>query len=105
MFNGAKAKMCRTCYCGCHTCEDDLVLLSNCKNELQTMTNVVKRHAKKDHVTAHPDKSNEVLLNRHKSVYKNSFSLELGEKSMALSHNTTNLGILWAETIIKTLLT
>ena len=105
MFNGAKTKMCRTCYCGCHTCEDDLVVSSNCENELQTMTNVVKRHAKKDHVTAHLNKSNVVLLIRHKSVYKNSFSLELGEKSMALSQNTTHLGLLWAETIIKMLST
>ena len=30
------------------------------------MSNVVKRHAKKDQVTIHPDKSNIVLLNRHR---------------------------------------
>ena len=52
-------------YCGCPTCADDLALLSKCENELQVMTNVVKRHAKKDHVTIHPDKSNVVLLNQH----------------------------------------
>ena len=85
-------------YCGCPTCADDLALISDCENELQVMTNVVKRHAKKDHVTIHPDKSNVVLLNQHKSVSKKSFSLELDGKSMPLSQNTTHLGILRSET-------
>ena len=62
------------------------------------MTNVVKRHATKDHVTIHPDKSNVVLLNQHKSVSKKSFSLELDGKTVSLSQNTTHLGILRAET-------
>ena len=66
--------------CGCPTFADDLALLSKCENELQVMTNVVKRHAKKDHATIHPDKSNVDLLNQHKSVSKKSFSLELDGK-------------------------
>ena len=57
-------------YCGISTCADDLALISDCENELKVMSNVVKRHAKKDHVTIHPDKSNVVLLNQHKSVSK-----------------------------------
>ena len=36
-----------TTYCGCPTCADDLALISECENELQVMTNVVKRHSKK----------------------------------------------------------
>ena len=85
-------------YCGCLTCADDLSLLSTCKNELQVMTNVVQRNAKKDHVTIHPDKSNVVLLNNHKSVSKKSFSLELNGEDVKLSPNTMHLGILRSET-------
>ena len=83
MFNGAKTTMCRTfywgTYCGCPTCAEALALLPDCKNRLHVMTNIVKRHAMKDRVTIHPNKSNVVLLHQHKSVSKISFSLELGK--------------------------
>ena len=85
-------------YSGCPTCADDLALLSTCKNELQVMTNIVQRNAKKDHVTIHPDKSNVVLLNNHKSVSKKLFSLELSGEDVKLSPNTMHLGILRSET-------
>ena len=85
-------------YCGCPTCADDVALLSTCENELQIMTNVVKRHAKKDQVTIHPDKSNIVLLNGHKSISKKTFTHELNGKSVSLSTNTMHLGILRSET-------
>ena len=62
------------------------------------MTNIVKRHAKKDHVTIHPDKSNVVLMNQRKYISKKSFSLELNGKDVTLSPNTTHLGILRSET-------
>ena len=80
-------------YCGCPTYADDLAMLSDCRHELQLMTNVVKRNSKQDRVTIHPDKSTAVLLNKHKSVDKKSFSLELNEKSLPLSNSTTHLGI------------
>ena len=86
-----------TTYCGCPTCADDLALLSDCENELQVMANVVKRHSKQDHVTIHPDKSNAVLLNKPKSYPKKSFSLELSEKTISLSTDTTHLGLLRSE--------
>ena len=63
------------------------------KNELQVMTNVVQRNAKKDHVTIHPDV---VLLNNHKSVSKKWFSLN--RKDVKLSPNMMHLGILRSET-------
>ena len=85
-------------YCGCPTCADDLALLSKYENELQIMSNIVKRHAKKDHVTIHPDKSNVVLLNGHKSISKKNYSLDLNGKAVKLSPNTTHLGILRSET-------
>ena len=85
-------------YCGCPTCADDVALLSNCESELQIMTNVVNRHAKKDQVTIHPDKSNIVLLNGHKSISKKTFTHELNGKSVSLSTNTMHLGILRSET-------
>ena len=49
-------------------------------------------------MTIHPDTSNVVLLNQHKSISKKSFSLELNGKDVTLSPNTTHLGILWSET-------
>ena len=61
------------------------------------MTNVVKRHAKQDNVTIHPDKSNAVLLNKPRSYTNKSFSLELSEKTITLSTNTTHLVILRSE--------
>ena len=33
--------------CGCPTCADDLALISDCENELQVMTSVVRRHVRK----------------------------------------------------------
>ena len=42
-----------TTYCGCPPCADDIALLLECENELQIMTNIVKRHAKQDRVTIH----------------------------------------------------
>ena len=48
------------------------------------MMNVAIRNAKKDHVTIHPDKSNVVLLNSHKTVSKKSFSLDMGDKKSAV---------------------
>ena len=86
-----------TTYCGCPTCADDLALISECENELQVMTNVVKRHSKQDRVTIHPDKSNAVLLNKPKSYFKKSFSLDLNEKTISLSSDTTHLGLLRSE--------
>ena len=86
-----------TTYCGCPACADDIALLSECENELQIMTNIVKRHAKQDRVTIHPDKSNAVLLNKPRSYYKKSFSLKLSEKTITLSTDTTHLGILRSE--------
>ena len=80
-----------TTYCGCPACADDIALLSECENELQIMTNVVKRHAKQDRVTIHPDKPNAVLLNKPRSYSKQSFSLELSEKTITLSTDTTTL--------------
>ena len=53
-----------TTYCGCPARADNIALLSECENELQIMTIVVKRHAKQDRVTIHPDKFNAVLLNK-----------------------------------------
>ena len=64
------------------------------------MTNAAKRHAKKEQVTVHPDKSNIVLLNGHKSISKKTFTRELNGKSVSLSTNTMHLGILRSE--IKT---
>ena len=86
-----------TTYCGCPTCADDLALLSECENELQIMSNVVKRHSRQDRVTIHPDKSNAVLLNKPKSYSKKSFSLDLSEKTISLSSDTTHLGLLRSE--------
>ena len=43
------------------------------------MTNIVKRHAKKDQVTIHPNKSDIVLLNGHKSISKNHLRMNLIE--------------------------
>ena len=86
-----------TTYCGCPACADDIALLSECENELQIMTNIVKRHAKQDPVTIHQDKSNAVLLNKPISYSKKSFSLELSEKTITLSTDTTHLGILRSE--------
>ena len=80
-----------TTYCGCPACADDIALLSECENELQIMTNVVKRHANQDRVTIHPDKYNAVLLNKPRSYSKQSFSLELSEKTITLSTDTTTL--------------
>ena len=85
-------------YCGCPTCADDLALLSKYEGELQIMTNVVKRHAKKDHVTIHPDKSNIVLMNGHKSISKKTFTLDLNGKPVSLSSSTAHLGLLRSET-------
>ncbi|MCG7878106.1 MAG: reverse transcriptase family protein, partial [Candidatus Thiodiazotropha endolucinida] len=87
-----------TVYCGCPTCADDLAMLSNCENELQLMSNVVKRNARQYRVTIHPDKSNAVMLKSHKSVIKKSFGLELEDKTIPLSSSTTHLGILRSET-------
>ena len=53
-------------YSGCPTCADDLAMLSDCEHELQLMGNVIRRHSKHVRVTIHPDKSNAVLLNKHK---------------------------------------
>ena len=78
-------------FCGCPTRADDFVMLSDCKHELQLMANVIKRNSKQD--TIHPDKSTAIILNKHKSVDKKSFSLELNEKSLSLSNSTTHLGI------------
>ena len=75
-----------------------VALLSNCENELQIMTNVVKRHAKKGQVTIHPDKSNIVLLNGHKSISKKPFTHELNGKFVSLSTNTVHFGVLRSET-------
>ena len=86
-----------TTYCGWPACADDIALLSECENELQIMTNKVKRHAKQDRVTIHPDKSNAVLLNKPRSYSKKSFSFELSEKTITLSTDTTHLGILRSE--------
>ena len=86
-----------TVFCGCPTCADDLAFLSNCENELQVMMNVAIRNAKKDNVTIHPDKSNVVLLNSHKTVSKKSFSLDMGDKKVQFSSSTTHLGLLRSE--------
>ena len=86
-----------TVFCGCPTCADDLAFLSNCDKELQIMMNVATRNAKKDHVTIHPDKSNVVLLNPHKTVIKKSFSLDMGDKTVQFSPSTTHLGLLRSE--------
>ena len=61
------------------------------------MMNVATRNAKKDHVTIHPDKSNVVLLNPHKTVIKKSFSLDMGDKTVQFSPSTTHLGLLRSE--------
>ena len=84
-------------YCGCPTCADDLAFLTNCENELQIMLNVATRNANQDRVTIHPDKSNAVLLNSHKTVTKKSFSVKMGDKSMQLSASTQHLGLFRAE--------
>ena len=49
-------------------------------------------------MTIHPDKSNVVLLNGHKSISKKNYSLDLNGKAVKLSSNTTHLGILRSET-------
>ena len=92
-------------YCGCPTCTDDLALLSKCENELQVMSNVVRRHVKKDHVTLHPDKSNVVLLNQRKMVSKKSFSLELDRKKTFHGLRTQPISEFYGLKQMKTLLT
>ena len=87
-----------TIYCGCPTCADDLLLLSECENEQQIMANVVKRHSRQDRITVHPDKSNAVLLNKPKSYSKKTFSLELSERAIPLSSSTTHLDLLRSKT-------
>ena len=87
-----------TVYCGCPTCVDDSAFLTNCENELQIMMNVATRNARQDRVMIHPDKSNAVLLNPHKTVFKRkSFSLDKGGKTIQSSSSTTHLGLLRAE--------
>ena len=86
-----------TTYCSCPTCADDLAFLSNCENELQIMMNVARRNAIQDRVTIHPDKSNAVLLNSHKSISKKSFSLDMEDKTIQLSSSTTHLGLFRSE--------
>ena len=71
----------------------DQAFLSNCENELQIMMNVATRNAKKDHVTIHPDKSNVVLINPHKTVTNKSFSLDMGDKTLQFSSSTTHPGL------------
>ena len=61
------------------------------------MLNVATRNANQDQVTIHPDKSNAVLLNSHKTVTKKSFSVKMGDKSMQLSASTQHLGLFRAE--------
>ena len=76
-------------------CADDLAMLSDCQNELQLMANVMKRHTRKDRVTIHPVKTKAVLLQKHKTVSKNS---KWTNNSIGLSPTTTHLGIFRAET-------
>ena len=67
-----------TTYSGCSVCADNVALLSECENELQIVTNVVKRHPKQDRITIHPDESSAVLLNKPKLYSKSHSRWNLG---------------------------
>ena len=86
-----------TSYCGCPACADDVALLTRCENELQLMTNVIKRNCNQDRVSIHPTKSNVVLLKNYKSFTKKNFQLELNGNNLSLSESTTHLGLLRSE--------
>ena len=86
-------------YCGCPTCGDDLAFLTNCENKLQIKTARCREKCKKkkNRVTIHPDKSNAVLLNSHRTITEKSFSMKLCDKSMQCSSSTTHLRLFRAE--------
>ena len=84
-----------TSYRGCPACADDVAKakVTSYENELQHMTNVIKRNCNQNRVTIHPTNSNVVLLKNHKSVTKKTFKLEQNGNSVSLSETTTHLGL------------
>ncbi|VDI57173.1 Hypothetical predicted protein [Mytilus galloprovincialis] len=68
-------------YAGTPTCADDIAFISNNKNELQIILNVLSRYANEHHYTIHPRKTQIIDCSKTKSNFK----WNLGEINIRIS--------------------
>ena len=82
-------------YCGCPTCADDIIILTNSDEQLQTILHIVYNYSKQERYEIHPSKT-KILIQKHhpNAVAPNVIqSWSLGNDNIKQSNTCTHLGI------------
>lgn len=84
-------------FAGCPTCADDIVLLSDSKQEMQDMIDIVHSYANSHRFQIHPTKSNTIVKSASKksieSIQNDETKLIMAGNEIDIKSETTHLGL------------
>jgi hypothetical protein len=82
-------------YCGCPTCADDIVFLSNSDDELQVMFHIAVQYSREERYEIHPKKTKVIVKKHHQNAPDPTImsTWTLGDTHIAPSDNCTHLGV------------
>ena len=82
-------------YCGCPTCADDIFLITNTDEQLQTMLHVVYKYSEQERYEIHPTKTKILVQKHHPNAAEPNViqCWSLGDSNIKQSSSCTHLGI------------